>query len=120
MAAADTARRLIAKHGRKDGVLTRPSNAQQAPADKPWAPMATATDPEVASDLSVVVLDASLAVKPDQLLPEQTAVAYLASGVEPRELDVLGTRGKAYSVLRVEELAPGDDTVLYILHLKGR
>jgi hypothetical protein len=43
----------------------------------------------------------------------------LAAGVEPRNLDLLTTKGKTYSVLEVEELAPGDEVALYTLHLKG-
>lgn len=123
MAAADTARRLIAKNGRWDGVLSRPSIALVAPQDRPWASedAAPAVDPVLASGLSVVVLDARTTLKPEVILPDQTAVAYLAPGlVEPRNLDVLTTRGKSYSVLEVEELAPGDNTALYTLHLKGR
>jgi hypothetical protein len=122
MAASDTARRLIAKNGRSDGILKRPSSALQDPVDRPWA--SEATDPQVsaelASDLSVVVLDARTALRPEVILPDQTAVAYLAAGIEPQNLDTLTTKGKTYSILEVEELAPGDETALYILHLKGR
>lgn len=120
MAAADTARRLIDKHGWHDGRLTRPSRAQTAPANRPWAPETNGQSALVASDLAVVVLDARTVLKPERILPEQTAVAYLAAGVEPLNLDVLRTRSKGYVVLEVEELAPGPDTCLYILHLKGR
>ena len=121
MAAADTARRLIDKNGRKDGVLKRPSAALSTPVDRPWAAedAVPAVDPSLAAELSVVVLDAKTALRPEAILPEQTAVAYLAAGLEPKALDILETRGKTYSVLEVEEIAPGADTALYILHLKG-
>jgi hypothetical protein len=122
MAASDTARRLIAKFGRSDGELSRPRQALEAVPGRPWAAQAQdpAVDPVLAAGLSVVVLDAKTVLRPELILPEQTAVAYLAAGLEPRNLDVLTTRGKSYSVLEVEELAPGDDTALFTLHLKGR
>lgn len=121
MAAAETARRLIDKKGRHDGVLRRPGLAFQTPPGRPWASEASPeVDEAIVSGLSVVVLDARTVLKPDVILPDQTAVAYIAAGVEPQNLDVLETRGKAYSVLEVEELAPGDETALYVLHLKGR
>lgn len=122
MAAADTARRLIAKFGRSDGELLRPSLSLQTTPERPWASDLSdlAVNPSVGSGLSVVVLDALTVLKPEQLLPEQTAVAYLAAGLEPRDLDVLTTKGRRYSILKVEELSPGTDVALYILHLKGR
>jgi hypothetical protein len=122
MAAADTARRLIAKNGRSDGVLSRFSTSLQPILGRPWASSSIdpAVSPILASGLSVVVLDARTALRPDVILPDQTAVAYLAAGLEPKNLDVLETKGKAYSVMEVEELAPGDSVALYILHLKGR
>lgn len=121
MAAADVARRLIAKHGRSDGALRRGSLSTEVPALKPWAPQDKdpATSDLVASGLSVVVLDALTALRPGDLLPQQTAVAYLDADVEPLKLDVLETQGERYAVLEVEELAPGPTTALYTLHLRS-
>lgn len=122
MAAADVARRLLAKHGRTDGVLRRPRLDNTAPPNKPWAPVDAdpAVDPVVASNLSVVVLDASVVAKPGaEFAPETTSVAYLDADVEPLVRDLLETRGETYSVLRVEELAPGLTTAMFTLHLKA-
>jgi hypothetical protein len=116
------AERLIAKKGRRDGVLRRPSSDNAAPAGRPWAPADAdpAQDPAMATDLSVVVLDAKL-FKKDELTPETSAVAYLAASAcpEPRSGDVLETRGSRHSVIGVEDLAPGEDSILYTLHLKA-
>ncbi len=122
MAAADMARRLIDKFGRHDGELLRPALALQTAPDRPWASEAIdpAVDPSVGANLAVVVLDALTVLKAEQLLPEQTAVAYMSADVEPKNLDILTTSGQRYSILRVEELAPGVDIALYTLHLKGR
>lgn len=116
------AERLIAKKGRRDGVLRRPGSDNAAPADRPWAPVDSdpSQDPAMAENLSVVVLDAKL-FKQDQLTPETTAVAYLAASAcpEPRSGDLLETRGTRYAVLDVQDLAPGEDSILYTLNLKA-
>lgn len=116
------AERLIAKKGRKDGVLRRPSSDNAATSDRPWAPQDSdpTQDPAMAEELSVVVLDAKL-FKKEQLTPETTAVAYLAASAcpEPRTGDLLETRGHRYSVLDVQDLAPGEDSILYTLNLKA-
>lgn len=114
MALQDTARRLIDKFGRHDGVLRR-STTVDTP--KPWAPEVSSAP--VASGQTVVVLDAKTVLRPEQLLPEQTSVAYMDADVEPKGLDVLETAGQRYAVLEVEQLAPGETTYLYILHLKA-
>lgn len=121
MAAADTARKLIAKKGRQDGVLRRPKADNVATADRPWAPIDSnpAADPVVATGLAVVILDASQAHKPETLTPSSTAVAYMAVGIDVHLGDILETKGDRYLVLKAELLAPGPDDVLYTLHLKG-
>lgn len=114
MALADTVRRLIAKNGRSDGALVRQTTVATA---KPWAPDVDVAP--AATGLSVVVLEALAVLKPEQLRPEQTAVAYMDADFAPLKLDVLETRGERYAVLEVEELAPGPTTYLYTLHLKA-
>lgn len=143
MAAADTARRLIAKHGRRDGQLERPSTLEvPASPSQPWKPVQLGTEAEVDQLLDalegagtgaetegepsdepfdVVVLDAS-SFKKDQLTPETTAVAYVAAlalSSPPKVGDRLLTRGERYHVLRADDLAPGVGSILYTLHLKG-
>lgn len=127
MAARELALRLITKHGRRDGVVRRPSADAVAPSDRPWRPddAASGPDPVVATELPVVVLDAETYRKsmgPDtRLAPEATAVALVAaaSGVELRVGDTLETRRVRYAVLQVDLLAPGETDVLYTLHMRG-
>lgn len=121
MAAADVARRLIAKHGRSDGALRRPS-ADQTAGSKPWAPVDAdpAVDPLIASGMSVVVLSAATVMRPGLVLhTDCSAVAYLSADVEPKVGDLLETRGDRYRVLELDELAPGPDTALFTLQLKA-
>ena len=114
--------RLIKKKGRSDGVLKRPSSDNAASLGTPWKPVegALANDPVLAAELSVVVLGAS-EFKSEDLTPGSTAVAYMAADTCPvvKTGDVLESRGARYSVLNAEDLAPGDESVLYILHLKA-
>lgn len=127
MAARDVALRLIAKHGRTDGVLRRPSADATVNPARPWAPGDSnpAVDPIVAQGLAVVVLDINTYRKtagPDVAInPAATAVALIAaaSGAEPRVSDTLESRGTRYAVLASDLLAPGDDDVLYTLQLKA-
>ncbi len=111
------AKRLIEKKGRRDGKLLRASQA--APTDQPWKP-GTSGKVALAEDLAVAILGASL-FKVGSLTPETTAVGYLAAASfdDVRLGDVLETRAERYSVLSAEKLAPGDQDILYILHLKG-
>lgn len=111
------AKRLIEKKGRRDGKLLRASQA--APAGKPWAP-GTAGKVALAENLAVAILGASL-YKAGSLTPETTAVGYLAAASfgDVRLGDVLETRAERYSILAAEKLAPGEQDILYILHLKG-
>jgi hypothetical protein len=116
------AQRLMAKKGRLDGVLRRPSADAQPTAGKPWSPAdpTPSYDPVVAEGFAVVVLDASL-FKKDQLAPEATAVAYAAADdlPEPRVGDLLETKGERFAVLDVQDLSPGSDSILYTLMLKA-
>lgn len=142
MSAADTARRLIAKNGRHDGRIERPSTLE-APvsSDQPWKPAPLAQTAEELDGIlealgalsgdgtpgfdgdpfDVVVLEASL-FRRDALTPETTAVAYMAADAlssPPHVGDRLLTRGMRYHVISVEDLAPGEETFLFTLHLKG-
>jgi hypothetical protein len=112
------ARSLIEKKGRRDGRLTR-ATSTPPDASKPWKP-GTPQKVAKAEDLPVVVLGATL-FKAGSLTPETTAVAYVAAapGLDVLLGDLLETRGARYSVLKAELLAPGDQDVLWTLHLKG-
>jgi len=120
--------RLIKKKGRADGRITRFEG--EADPDRPWAP----GDPEnvvMAEDLPVVVLDAKLMLAGftskgptilASLAPEATAIAFVAAASmasPPLTGDVLETRSERYAVLEVEDLAPGSQSIVYILHLKA-
>ena len=121
MAAADTARRLIAAKGRSDGALRRPSMDQTVGA-KPWTPVDAdpVVDPLVASGLSVVVLDALTVARPGlSLHVDCSAVAFMDADVEPKVGDLLETAGDRYKVLEVDRLAPGPTTAMFTLQLKA-
>lgn len=119
------AKRLIEKKGRAGVSLV--SSGKGTPSDplKPWRADAGSADDEVlASDLRAAFLDAIRARNGALIVAESTAAAYLAKaslpdGVAPVDGNLLVTGSRRYFVLKVEELAPGDQTVLYILHLKG-
>jgi len=118
-------RRLLAKHGRSDTSLRRPSADALAPVDRPWAPEdpygGALADPQVASAFPALVLDVATArMDPGHLTPGATAVAYL-SGLEaqPQLGDLLEAGSSRYAVLGVDVLDPSGEAVLYTLHLKA-
>lgn len=119
------AKRLIEKKGR--GGVSLVSSGKGVPSDpeRPWRPdSGSAEDAVLAQGLRVAFLDAVRARDGTLIVAESTAAAYLAKaslpdGVLPVDGSLLVTGSRRYFVLRVEELAPGDQTVLYILHLKG-
>jgi hypothetical protein len=117
-AAVAVAFKLVKAKGRTDGKLTRPGGNTPDPAT-PWRP---SEDPDlvIGEGISIVVLDAAVA-KVDGLTEGSSAVGFLAagSGIIPKLGDLLETKGARYSILKADELAPGDTTILYILHLKG-
>lgn len=117
--AIETAKALILKFGRQDGVLRRPSADETVPdPEQPWkrGDADPAEDPIILQQFPVAVLDASLFK--EELTPESKAVAYMAAhGVAPQLGDILETRGERHSVLQAIELAPGPDSLLFILHL---
>lgn len=120
--------RLIRKKGRADGEIIRTSSPA-TPAQTPWKP-GVPTKTALAENLSVVVLDAKTMLAFSRkgeaviasLAPEATAIAFLAAAsldVPPAIGDLLETGGRRYSVLDVEDLCPGEQTILYTLHLKA-
>lgn len=118
-ASIETARTLITKFGRQDGVLRRPNADETVPdPDQPWkrGDADPTEDPIVLQQFPVVVLDASLFK--EELTPASKAVAYVAvHGVVPQLGDILETRGERHSVLHSVDLAPGPDSLIFILHL---
>lgn len=122
---ADTARRLLARFGRANLTLRRPSADMLVPSDRPWAPqdvaMAGLPDPLLAGNLTGVILDAVTYAAHDRsmaLADRTTSVALLsADAPEPHPGDTLETPTYRGSVLKVETLAPDGTVVLYTLHL---
>lgn len=119
------AKRLIEKKGRAGVRLL--SSGKGAPSNpvRPWRPDAgSSADAVLAQGLRVAFFDAIRARNGALIVAESTAAAYLAmaslpAGVVPADGMLLETGSRRYFVLKVEELAPGDQVVMYILHLKG-
>lgn len=119
------AKRLIEKKGRAGVSLV--ASGQGAPSDptKPWRPDGgSANDVVLASGLRMAFLDAIRARDGALIVAESTAAAYLAKaslpdGVVPVDGNLIVTGARRYFVLKVEELAPGDQVVMYTLHIKG-
>lgn len=124
------AQKLIAKKGRRDGALVRSISSNVPDPSRPWKP----GQPErviLAANLPVVILDAKLMLTgftskgqaiSKSLSPEATSIAYLAAGAiaeKPRINDLLTSKGETFSVIEVEDLSPGAESILYLLQLKA-
>lgn len=114
-------RALLARFGRTDTDLRRPSGGAIANPPQPWKPGAAASDPTVAAGFPAVVLSVAEArMEPSKLTPGTTAVGYV-SGAEsaPTIGDLLTVGARRYAVLGLDTLDPAGAALLYTLHLEA-
>lgn len=128
--------RLIKKHGRAGVKLVRPGQGQVSDASKPWKPDTPQGDATLVESFSAVFLDAEvvrqsqrsfsgalLVDSSDSLLAECTQVVYIAPpelGEEDvRVADLLESKGRRFSVLKVSPIEPGEERLLIIAQVRG-
>ena len=129
MSLADTAKTLIKKNGRVVGISS--TTVTLGESDKPWG---TATDTEIVSTVSTYGvffnenardIEARLsAVSRLVLTPveQNTSVVYIAAkglSVAPSIKDKLVDGSRSLEIKQVETIAPGRESILYILTVEN-
>lgn len=126
MAAIDTAHRLIAKKGR-DVLLRRNVGTDPVENGKPWLGVQREDDdfPTRAVFLGTAESDALLALGAGRVMAAvkqgATSALVAAKGLpwEPDEKTRIVDGERVWSVLVVDTLRPGDETILYTFALRG-
>lgn len=114
----EVALRLITKKGRELKYRTFETDPALSDPNKPWdknAPLGANKKPK-----GVVLNYVIKAVNGTTIMQGDKQVFLAAQGLdfEPGEKDMIWDEGRWYKVIAVDNLAPGDQTVLYTLQIR--